>query len=97
MRQNAFGESILQPNDTYQDLEKAWEEKFGELPEVGRFNVEIYSHHDETYKIGGEFRDNDSGEGVAFDGFSSVDGARAWLENNLDIPSEDIEVLEDDE
>jgi hypothetical protein len=93
MRENAFNEKILQPNDTYKDLEDVWEDRFGELPPE-ELVVEINPTFDEVYKIGGEFRDPATGEGVAFDGFATVDGARAWLENSLDIDPDWIEILE---
>lgn len=95
MRSNYFGEQILQPGDSYGDLEAAWEQKFGELPSPGSFNVELGTTEDETYKFGGEFRDNETGEGVAFDGFASVEAARDWLVNELQIAEGDIEERED--
>lgn len=85
MRSNFFGEQIAQPTDDVEDVKHHLEE-LGFM--AGTAHLE--SERDDTFLYGGELR-NDFGEGFHFDGFESVDAARAFAEQF--VPANCVEVI----
>lgn len=89
MRNNFLGETIFQSSDEI-DVVRARLEDQSFTP----MSADISQVRDDNYAFGGELRDSD-GNGIGFDGFDSVDAAKAFAANFVD--AEDVDVLDQDE
>lgn len=93
-RMNMFGDKIAQPGTTRTDIDMVLCDSGVFMGEIN--SAEIYPDWDDDFKIGGELfitGESDDGEYVDapmnFDGFETIEEARAWL-LSLDLSPSDI-------
>ena len=91
MRQNFFGEKIAQPGDDYSAVDMAFLNRFGEPMNLTSAN--IFTEEDEQFKFGEEAMDDDCNT-ITFDGFESVQAAKDFAINVLQIDETAVEVCE---
>lgn len=91
MRQNMFGEKIAQPGDDYHAVDMAFLDRYGEP--MNLTSADIEGEEDENFKWGGEAGDDD-GNRISFDGFESLEAAKAYATGVLRIPARYVQVLD---
>jgi hypothetical protein len=86
MRSNIFNEQIAQPTDSIADIKVFLDER-----EFTPSSADVFAEECETFKFGGELRDND-GDGFTFDGFATLEDAKAFARNF--VPADEIVVVD---
>ena len=86
-----FGEKIAQPGDDYSAVDMAFLDRFGEPMNLTCAN--IFSERDDNYLYGGEAQDDDCNT-ITFDGFESVQAAKDFAINVLQIDETGVEIID---
>lgn len=91
MRKNFFNEQIAQPGDEYDDIAEVFFNRFSAPMELTSAN--IFSEEDDQFKFGGEAMDDDYNT-ITFDGFESVQAAKDFATNVLQIDETGVEIID---
>ena len=91
MRHNFFGDPYAQPGDSYDDVAFAFEAKFGEMPEFCQASFYPETEKEEDFKCGGYLLASNADGEFGFDGFETVDEAKAWVRETIGLTDEQFE------
>jgi hypothetical protein len=101
-RRNFFNEQIAQPGTTYSEIDRVMLNERGiAAASIWTADLFVGDSSEDEFKVGGSLflsgEDMEEGETkeveMAFDGFDSVEDAKAWL-RSLDTPAFDINEVE---
>lgn len=90
MRSNFFNEKYAQPGDDYDTIAAAFEERYDVPMKIVCADLEPEA--DETFLFGGEIID-EAHNTMGFDGFETLEAARAFLTDLIGVDPDDIQEL----